>query len=519
MRSELVTRPRAHQTMSPAQRTSLSLAFVVCMRTRAEKRRFAEGALLPPGLRSLDMFPYVVQLREIAHVILGDNARLMDQWPLKEWMDISAELVKALERCGAALEGAEELWDAHWDRFATLLDAAEVEHAVLLPGGSDDEEADDSDDDDGGAPSLSPQQEAALRATGLLQPSATPREKADLARRLAHLEEQNAQKADRGLYNDERYTSRHEEGDRLLVHPLPFVYHGRRLKYTLFSTLELRFYAYHARFQTLRVFKEAAKRDEALGASTREPLRGTQPHQRMIDFLGWLNKRQDTITRHLLREKVGTPMSVAHLQTGEAARAFIRRFERALERGNPREVIDESPSATEVLAEMRRDAHQQVERYLITSGEHVKRVIEGHLRSEAAAERTWKAVPVAHDTERLALLLLPALVDAALSRLKCKHRFTDCSWLDELRQKHVCPRPLFASVEEAVARFPEAVASGALVVRLMRCTFVVSCYAEIPVVVEVPTLSAAVILWLAFACAIDVKAMPPHLRDAARAVR
>jgi hypothetical protein len=518
VREELLVRPRAFQTMSQAQRTSLCLVFVTCIRARVQRRRWTRTEFLAEGLRSLNMFPYAVHLRDTARMVLGENTRVMDQWTLKEWMDISAELVKALERCGAALEGAEEMWEAHWDRFASLLDSADVEHPPLLPGASDDE-ADSSDDDNEARTRLSPQQEAALLATGVLHPNATPEQRVEIARTLAHIEEQNAEKAIEGLYNDERYNSRHAEGDPLLIHPMPFVYKGRRLNYTFFSTLELRFHAYHARFQTLRAFQQAAVRDRALEAALRKPLRDAEPHKRMVAFLEWLNKHQDTITRHMLREKVGTPMSTAHLQTGEATRAFVRRFERALERGNPREVLDEAPSPTEVLAEMRREAHQQVERYLLTSGDHVKRVIEGHLRSEAAAEREWKPIPLSHDTERLALLLLPALLDASLSRLKCKHRFTDCSWLDALRQKHVCPRPLFATPEEAVARFPEAIAAGALVVCILRRYFVVSCLHDAPVVVEVPTLSSAMLLWLAFACAIEEKQIPLAFRDSVKQLR
>ncbi len=517
VRNELIVRPRAFQTMSPSQRTALCLSFIVCMRARVDHRRRTRTQFLAEGLRSLQMFPYAVQLREKARIVLGDNARVMDQWPLKEWMDIAAELVKALERCGAALEGAEDMWEAHWDRFASLLDSADIVHEPLKPGCSDDE--DDSDSDEESEETLSPEQETALRATGLLQPTATPKERAELARSLRRIEAQNAQKGGASLYDDARYTSEHADGDPLLVHPLPFVHRGRRLKYTLISTLELRFHAYHVRFQALRAFEAAALRDRALDLVIRPLLRHTEPHKRMIAFLEWLNKHQDTITRHLIRENVGTPMSTAHLQTGEATRAFVRRFERALERGNPRELLDENPAPTEVLAEMRRDAHQQVERYLVSSGDHVKRVIEGQLRSEAVAEREWKPIPVAHETERLALLLLPVLVDAALSRAKCSHRISDCSWLDELRQKHVCPRPLPVTPEEAVARFPEAVASGAMIYRVLRRTFVISCYQETPMVVEVPTLSAAIILWHGFACAIDELQMPPMFRESVKALR
>ena len=96
-----------------------------------------------------------------------------------------------------------------------------------------------------------------------------------------------------------------------------------------------------------------------------------------------------------MREKIGNPLANAHLYTGETERAFVQRMHRAVERGSPKEVLNERPSAIEVLAELRAAAHTQVERYLANSGEHAKRVIEGHLRSEAAAEKEWKPVPLA----------------------------------------------------------------------------------------------------------------------------
>lgn len=513
VRRALITRPRAHQSMSPAQRTSLYGAFILCMRALVESRRATQTIELADGLRSLNEFPYAVALREKTKIILGDARRVMDQWPLREWTGIASELVKAFERCGAALEGARDAWTAHWDRFISLLDSSDWKVDALLPGASDDEDGSSDEDDT----LLSPAQEEALRATGLLSPTASLQEKAELARQLQIA--RNNDRGVQGLYDDEEYTSRHAEGEPLLVLPLPYVRDGRRLRCSLLCILELRFHYYEPRFEALAAFEAATKRCKTLGDVVRRQLHALSPHTLMVRFLEWMAKHQDTITRHLVREKIGNPMAMAHLYTGEAERAFIQRMHRAIERGSPKEVINERPTPIEVLAELRHDAHKLVERYLANSGEHVKRVVEGYLRTETAAEKEWKPIPLAHDTERLALLLLPTLLDASLSSLGCKHRVMESSWIDELKHEHACPPPFFTGPEQAVQMCPAALDSGAMLVRILRRTFVVSPFTTPPAVIELPTLSSGLLLWLAFAYDIKEKEVPPVFRDAVKTLR
>ncbi len=394
-----------------------------------------------------------------------------------------------------------------------LMDSAEPPVDAMFVDNESSSMSDDETEDV--LPELTPEQEKSLLAAGILTPITSAAERAALAQRL-HAVAADAQRPDGGLYNDEALTIKADRREALLLTPLPFVHRGRRLSFSFLCAMEMRFYVYEARFAALAAFESAAQAGRPLMTRLRPILHALHPHAVTVAFLKWMADRQDTLTQHFVRERIGNPMAKAHLSTGEVERYFVDRLERAIAHGSPNESISEKPGAAEVLAQMSPLVYEQVMKYLQTSGEHAKRVIDGYLVTEAAAEREWRPIPAAHATERLALLLLPTLLDAALSRGGADHRICACSWIDELEQERACPPAFFASPNDAVCRRAGAVLkSKVMLVRFLRRTWVV-----VPnlVTLEVPTLSAGILLWLAFAD-MPLGKVPRPLRDAVRQLR
>ena len=464
---------------------------------------------MPDGLRSPSDFPYAAAVREHARLLLGKTDKVMDMWTLREWIEFGNGLVDALETCGAAVDGARDAWDGHWDRFISLLDSAVPQEEEVNAVSS----ADSSDEEDGdGRLELTPAQEAGLRMVGLLLPTSTPEERTVLARQLRERELAQAH-ALVGLYDDEGHTVPDTSKDDALLLPLPWAHGGRRLTPFFFSLLEMRFRAYQARFDALAAFEAAVQESRPVMRDHLRPkLHAAEPHAIICSFLEWMRNHQDSISQRFLREEIGNPMAKAHLRTGEVERYILQRVEEA----GSDQVLNERPPAMEVLKTMRQAAFRQVDRFLERSGEQVKLVVDGFLRVEALANKEWRPVPAAHDTERLALLLLPNLLDAALSRKDAKHRIMECSWIDELKQEAACGPPLFTTPAEAVAQCPEAqAAGGVMLVRLLRRTFVLY---QGPTVLEVPTFSAGLLLVLSF-LPIEEKKMPRVFREHVRALR
>ncbi len=121
VRRQLLRSVRAHQRMSPIQRESLWMLFVIAVRARVQQRRATvQDEFRIDGLRRAVDFPYAEALRDRAHMLLGGySEQVMDEWPLREWAAFAESLVTALERCGAALPGARDAWEAHWDRLVS----------------------------------------------------------------------------------------------------------------------------------------------------------------------------------------------------------------------------------------------------------------------------------------------------------------------------------------------------------------------------------------------------------------
>jgi hypothetical protein len=522
-RGQLVDRLRAHREMTRIQRTSLLVFFLIVVRglVMARQRRIHPG--MPDLARSTDDYVYVQQAATLGRLRLavGDGTVPADRWTLREWRLMADSLEDALARCGAALEGARDIWGAHWDRFIGLLDSRErlVSQPSRSSASSSSQSDSESSDEEGVEEDLAPGVEEALRMTGLLPPTATKADRQAAARQMR--EATRASHVLTGLYDDKESTvgARHRESRKheLLYVPLPYVCGGRRISAMAVVRWESRFYAYQCRFAALSAFEQAARRDHELGLAQRPVVHRTQPHRVMERFLVWMRDRvRDTISQRYVREQIGTPMMGAHLNPGETERAVLEQLARYAWQGS-----NDRPQPAEVLAETRPAVYKQVDKSLENSGEFVLSVIDNYLREEAKANDTWRTIPCAPETERLAMLLLPNLLDAALSRVGVRHRSIECSWIDELRAGEHLP---WITPQEAMKRVVPSIIARALIVRVLRRTFVV-CVGVLGVdtppvytVVEVPSLSAALLVWLAWSD-IELEDVPETMREEVAAIR
>jgi hypothetical protein len=521
-RGQLVDRLRAHREMTRVQRTSLLVFFFIVVRAlvMARQRRIHPG--VPDFARCTDDYVYVQQAAALGRLRLavGDGTVPADRWTLREWRLMSDSLEDALARCGAALDGARDMWGAHWDRFVGLLDARERLVSQPSRSSSSQSESESSDDEgEGDEGELAPGVEEALRMTGLLPSTATKADRQAAARQMR--EATRASRVLTGLYDDKESTvgARHRESRKheLLYVPLPYVRGGRRISAMAVVRWESRFYAYQCRFAALSAFEQAARRDHELGLAQRPVVQRIQPHRVMERFLVWMRDRvRDTISQRYVREQIGTPMMGAHLNPGETERAVLEQLARYAWQGS-----NDRPQPAEVLAETRPAVYKQVDKSLENSGEFVLSVIDNYLREEAKANDTWRPIPCAPETERLAMLLLPNLLDAALSRVGVRHRSVDCSWIDELRGGEHVP---WITPQEAMKRVVPSIIARACVVRILRRTFV-TCVGVLGVdrppvytTVEVPSLSAALLVWLAWAD-VELEDVPETMREAVAAIR
>jgi hypothetical protein len=504
--------------MTRIQRTALLVLFLTVVRALVLARQRRLGAEIPDMARSTDDFVYVrlAATQGRLRLAVGDGQHPMARWTLREWRLFSDSFEDALARCGAALDGARDLWGAHWDRFIGLLDASDRDQPQPSSSSSSvsesSEEEEEEEEDEG---ELAPGIEEALRMTGLLPPTATAADRKAAVRQMR--EAKRASRVLSGVYNDVETTTDARKRQELLHLPLPYVNGGRRLSAMAVVRLESRFYAYQCRFAALSAFEEAARRDSPLAQTLRPIIHRCQPHTVVQAFLVWMRDHvRDTISQRYVREQIGTPMMGAHLNPGEVEGAVLAQLSRMAWQG-----ANDRPQAAEVLAETRPAVYKLVDKSLENSAQFVMSVIDNYLPEEARANEAWRPIPFAPETERLALLMLPNLLDAALSRMGVKHRSLDCAWIDELRGGEHLP---WMTPAEAMKHVVPSIVARAMIVRVLRRTFV-TCVGVLAVggapvytTMEVPTLSAALLVWLAWAD-VELTDVPDTMKEAVAAIR
>ncbi len=166
---------------------------------------------------------------------------------------------------------------------------------------------------------------------------------------------------------------------------------------------------------------------------------------------------------------------------------------------------------------MRATVWRKISRILSVEHEIIDRLGEDFLREEKRACETFVAPPVASESERIGLLLLPRLLDLAMQR---KQATVGCFWLDELEHAE-CVHPssplLFRNEREAL----DTLGTNCAILRVLRRTFVaVRNDTERLYVTEVPGLCAALVVWLALSADVpNLEDVPEALRPAVTEIR
>lgn len=488
LRQRFIRAGIAYAHMSSAQWGAILFMFVNTIRLRTLWHNARQDTLsqCPAVDMAASDFDYPASERIVgAGLQLAVTGVPLKQYSLEQLMAALRLMLAALHGVGATVAGYAEYWDALFERFAGIMsgDFPAVDAAAM-------------------SVAAATEHEALVATQRALQAWLMPSLPVSVGEVSHNARVHRASKLN-ATNLVEPANKRSDEQQLRLSPALPVVDGMNRVLVACLCSAECMYHTQRDRFTAAATFAAAAKKKgSAEVVAALGPLLRRAPAV-MEAFLRAVATTPDTNVHRFVRDKVANDTPRANLMPGEPERFIVLTVEDALRfmataaTGIGKNMV-EDPYPGEVISALRADEYMRIAEFFNEPNMFFA-ICEQYLAHEIVLGGA--PTPIATVAERTGVLLIALTIDGFLRTQHCPDHLTlrENVTLDEL--EHAPSIPKSPPMTPAAALAYKGLRAGFTVVRLMRQNYLVMHMGpdRPPRVLEMPTVSAALLFWMAAA--------------------